>query len=203
MNNNRIKKVRLAKHKTQKDLANLLGVSEQAIAYYEKALREPPLNSWVKLADYLEVPVSYLQGISNINDKNAFKSYKQFIQAMKKIGLAITYKGIDIPNPQNQQTQHEMTNLIREKDFRSFFLACNAFISDDDVFINKDEARRYQKIANQYKPDEINEVNFNTGYFFRMILDAKSGDSKANIYYDKIKKILDDYLGIGPDTLPF
>ena len=64
MNNNRIKEVRLAQHKTQKDLAKLLGVSEQAIAYYEKALREPPLASWIKMADYLNVSVSYLQGIS-------------------------------------------------------------------------------------------------------------------------------------------
>ena len=42
MNHNRIKEVRLEKHKTQKDLAKLLNVSEQAISYYEKALREPP-----------------------------------------------------------------------------------------------------------------------------------------------------------------
>ena len=64
MNNNRIKEVRLSKHKTQKDLAKLLGVSEQAIAYYEKALREPPLSSWVKMAEYLDVPTPYLQGVS-------------------------------------------------------------------------------------------------------------------------------------------
>ena len=67
MNNNRIKEIRLSKHKTQKDLAQLLGVSEQAIAYYEKALREPPLRSWVKMANYLGVPVSYLQGFGDYN----------------------------------------------------------------------------------------------------------------------------------------
>lgn len=69
MNNNRIKEIRLAQHKTQKDLAKLLGVSEQAIAYYEKAQREPSLKSWVKLADYLDVSTPYLQGISK-NSKN-------------------------------------------------------------------------------------------------------------------------------------
>ncbi len=77
MNNNRIKEVRIAQHKTQKDLAKLLGVSEQAIAYYEKALREPPLSSWVKMANYLNVPTSYLQGISNVSDKNKYNSFEK------------------------------------------------------------------------------------------------------------------------------
>lgn len=65
MNNNRIKEIRLKQHKTQKDLAKLLNVSEQAIAYYEKAMREPSLSTWVKLANYFNVPMSYLTGVSN------------------------------------------------------------------------------------------------------------------------------------------
>lgn len=70
MNHNRIKEVRLEKHKTQKDLAKLLNVSEQAISYYEKALREPSLKSWVKLADYLGVSISYLQGVDDSFSKD-------------------------------------------------------------------------------------------------------------------------------------
>ena len=65
MNNNRIKEIRLKQHKTQKDLAKLLNVSEQAIAYYEKAMREPTLSTWLKLANYFNVPMSYLTGVSD------------------------------------------------------------------------------------------------------------------------------------------
>lgn len=65
MNNNRLKEIRLTQHKTQKDIAKFLGVTEQAIAYYEKAQREPPLATWQKLSDYLNVPPSYLMGTSN------------------------------------------------------------------------------------------------------------------------------------------
>ena len=65
MNNNRLKEIRLNQHKTQKDIAKFLGVTEQAIAYYEKAQREPPLATWQKLSDYLNVPPSYLMGTSN------------------------------------------------------------------------------------------------------------------------------------------
>lgn len=67
-NRNRIKELRLEQHKTQKDLANYLNVTPQAIAYYEKGLREPPLKYWQKLSDFFDVPPSYLQGLSN--DKN-------------------------------------------------------------------------------------------------------------------------------------
>lgn len=85
MNNNRIKEVRLAQHKTQKDLAKLLGVSEQAIAYYEKALREPPLASWVKMADYLDVSVPYLQGVSGA------ETFAQYLNEKYKLNDNDTY----------------------------------------------------------------------------------------------------------------
>lgn len=62
---NRIKQVRLEKRKTQKELAKAVGLSDRAIAHYENGIREPKLETWIKLAEYLNVPVSYLQGISN------------------------------------------------------------------------------------------------------------------------------------------
>ena len=64
-NRNRIKELRLEQHKTQKDLANYLNVTPQAIAYYEKGFREPPLKYWQKLSEFFNVPPSYLQGLSN------------------------------------------------------------------------------------------------------------------------------------------
>ena len=74
-NRNRIKELRLEQHKTQKDLANYLNVTPQAIAYYEKGLREPPLKYWQKLSDFFNVPPSYLQGLSN--DKNGWIDWEK------------------------------------------------------------------------------------------------------------------------------
>lgn len=91
MNNNRIKEVRLAQHKTQKDLAKLLGVSEQAIAYYEKAQREPSLKSWIKLADYLDVSTPYLQGISK-NSRNEINKQHYTISDI----ISLTYSSIKL-----------------------------------------------------------------------------------------------------------
>lgn len=62
-NQNRIKQLRLEQHKTQKEVGKAIGLSDRAIAHYEKGIREPKLETWIKLADYFDVTVSYLQGM--------------------------------------------------------------------------------------------------------------------------------------------
>lgn len=64
-NNNRLKEIRLSNHVTQKELAEKLGVSSQAVAYYEQGKREPKIATWRKLADYFNVSASYLQGLTD------------------------------------------------------------------------------------------------------------------------------------------
>ena len=63
---NRIRQVRSEKGITQAELANAIGMSRQGLAYYENNQREPKLETWQKLADYLGVSVPYLQGFSDI-----------------------------------------------------------------------------------------------------------------------------------------
>lgn len=59
---NRINELRLNNNKTQKDIADYLGLTEQAIAYYEKGKRTPKPETWRALADYFDVSVPYLRG---------------------------------------------------------------------------------------------------------------------------------------------
>lgn len=70
MKNNRLKQVRLRQHKTQKDVATAIGVSDRAIAHYEKGIREPNLETWIKLSKVFNLPVDFLQG-------NSFSPYQQ------------------------------------------------------------------------------------------------------------------------------
>ncbi len=46
-----IKKLREEKGFTQKEIANLLGVTHTAISNYEKGIREPNIKNLIKLAD--------------------------------------------------------------------------------------------------------------------------------------------------------
>lgn len=64
-NQNRIKQLRLERHKTQKEVGKAIGLSDRAIAHYEKGIREPKLETWEKLANFFNVSVSYLMGISD------------------------------------------------------------------------------------------------------------------------------------------
>lgn len=59
---NRIKELRKSKGLTQAELAQKVGVSNQAIHYYENDKREPKMETWQKLADYYGVSVPYIKG---------------------------------------------------------------------------------------------------------------------------------------------
>lgn len=58
----RLKELREAKGLSQTQLANELGISQQAYARYEKGDRKPKISTLIKLADYFDVSVDYLIG---------------------------------------------------------------------------------------------------------------------------------------------
>lgn len=61
---NRIAELRKKKKLSQAQLAKETGLTRQAVSLYEIGKREPKLETWIKLADFFDVSVSYLQGIS-------------------------------------------------------------------------------------------------------------------------------------------
>lgn len=75
---NRIRQVRSEKGITQAELANAIGMSRQGLAYYENNQREPKLETWQKLADYLGVSVPYLQGFSDLPANGTSRSSSGF-----------------------------------------------------------------------------------------------------------------------------
>lgn len=74
-NQNRIKQLRLEQHKTQKEVGEAVGLSDRAIAHYEKGIREPKLETWIKLADFFGVSVSYLQGMEQKDLEGLLKRF--------------------------------------------------------------------------------------------------------------------------------
>ena len=75
---NRLKELRIEKGLTREELGNQLGLANNTISRYETGSNEPPkLETWQKLADFFNVPVDYLLGISKdrstltIDDLNA------------------------------------------------------------------------------------------------------------------------------------
>ena len=60
---NKLREARKIKGLTLKQVAEDTGISEQVLSYYENEKREPKKETWIKLADYYCVPVSYLMGL--------------------------------------------------------------------------------------------------------------------------------------------
>lgn len=90
---NRLKEIRQEKNLSQTDIANALGVTRQAISLYEKGDRELKLETWQKLADFFNVPVDYLLGISK--DRSTLT--------------------IDDLNPEEQEAYERITDMLSQE----------------------------------------------------------------------------------------
>ena len=60
---NRLRQTRKLKGITLDEVAEDIGITKQALSYYENEKREPKKETWIKLADYYCVPVAYLMGL--------------------------------------------------------------------------------------------------------------------------------------------
>lgn len=59
---NRLKKIRIDQKVTQRELADYLNVSQNAIFNWENGKREPPIDTISKIAAYFDVTPSYIMG---------------------------------------------------------------------------------------------------------------------------------------------
>lgn len=60
---NRLRILRKNRRLTIKEVAYTVGIAENTLHQYETEKREPRRETWLKLADYYDVPVSYLMGL--------------------------------------------------------------------------------------------------------------------------------------------
>ena len=66
----RIKDLREDHDKFQKDIAQLLGISQQYYSEYEKGNRTIPINHLISLAKYYNTSIDYIVGLSDKIDEN-------------------------------------------------------------------------------------------------------------------------------------
>ena len=64
----RIKDLREDHDKLQKDIANLLGISQQYYSEYENGHRTIPIGHLITLAKYYETSIDYIVGLSDIKN---------------------------------------------------------------------------------------------------------------------------------------
>lgn len=75
--NNRLRQLRQSKGLTLDEMAldlkekDILEITANSLGKYELEKREPKLKTWIKLADYFNVSVSYLQGLTGFSKGKA------------------------------------------------------------------------------------------------------------------------------------
>lgn len=148
---NRIKELRKEKGLSQKEFAkafnefskdneNIKSISYATVSRWENGENEPKLETWIKLADFFDVPVAYLQGISD--NKELFE-YKDFIEASDNIKHVKSGRTIKINNlkidiaDENKIRRHFLEkvvpNIVSDDNIR-FFLQTYVQIKNDKSF---------------------------------------------------------------------
>ena len=90
---NRLKELRHKKNLTLRELGEKVGMRKSTLSQYETNKREPKLETWQKLADFFNVPVDYLLGISK--DRSTLT--------------------IDDLNPEEQDAYERITDLLSQE----------------------------------------------------------------------------------------
>ena len=65
----RLRECRKRERRTQRELAEYLGVTTITYQRYELAALSPPLDKFRKLADYFDVSADYLLGRSDVRER--------------------------------------------------------------------------------------------------------------------------------------
>ncbi|MBC2369360.1 helix-turn-helix transcriptional regulator [Listeria booriae] len=107
---NRIKIARQKKKISQKELAEKLNITQQAVSYYENGSRIPDENALLDISEVLDVPIEYLKEETDDPDgwdlwvKNTGYSVEEIQNEIQRIKLANHVVG----------DENDLQNLIRQ-----------------------------------------------------------------------------------------
>lgn len=140
-----LRSLRIESDLTQRELGNILGVSESTVGMYERGQREPAFEILETIADYFNVDMDFLTGRSNIKRATSFSANPRCIiplPTMKSIPLVGTIAcGTPILAEQNIECLVDLPEHIKA----DFALRCkgdsmiNARIYDGDIVYIKQQ----------------------------------------------------------------
>lgn len=116
---NRLKELRQKNNLTLKELGQKIGMANNTLSQYETGKREPKLETWNKLAEYFNVPTSYLMGLSDdVNGwkewaKNTGYSVKQIKDEIKRL---VETKRLD----SSANIQYQIDQAVKSLDYSSY-----------------------------------------------------------------------------------
>lgn len=188
---NKLKAERKLRGLTLDDLAKATNIKRGTLNNYENNKTEPKLATWEKLADYFNVPVDYLQGLSNdkvgwhlwedvtgykketiesqISQLKKFGKISENESIQKQIGLAVSYLNGRGKTDRNAIETARME--LSELDYRIH----------DDFYIDPNKTVNEEKLGNSRLRNMKTEYDGSLYY-----------DDMHKEVYDKISDILQE-----------
>lgn len=80
----RINELRLSRDMTMEELGNKLGKTKSTISTWEKGTRSPKMGELEDIADFFNVSITYLLGLSDVDNKKSFELTKQKLDNLQK-----------------------------------------------------------------------------------------------------------------------
>ncbi|MCK8606988.1 helix-turn-helix domain-containing protein [Apilactobacillus ozensis] len=177
---NRLREVRTAKGISLANLADELkakenfSISGDALAKYERGVREPKLSTWNILAHYFQVSITYLQGLSNIRqpedinlkqlstrELENIQQERLYAQCKQLRKLFLTTNESGLPDKEFKQIDDEFSQIeqsvLNNDGLDDYSIETMLYILNG-VFIAFVERRRHNKNASKVAEKLLDDV---------------------------------------------
>lgn len=186
---NRIAELRKEKGLTLQQVADAIGVGNNTISRYETGKREPKLETWIKLADFFNVPVSYLQGVGEYNYEDPQEIEKRTKHTLKELGFNIEDE--DAANEIIMDSA-DLSYKIRDNLLKNLNNYYNIFLKSKQSTLSDRQTRKLSKEFDRLSYFDQNILDFNLSMLFYLML-SKNDDKKSKQWVDAINKILNKF----------
>ena len=178
---NRLKELRQKNNLTLKELGQKVGMANNTLSQYETGKREPKIETWNKLAEYFNVPTSYLMGLSD--DVNGWKEWAENTgysvkQIKDEIQRLIKTKRLD----GSADIQYQIDQAVKSLDSASYsttqgvqhelaFQLTNLISKVDGAFLEPQLNSKNKSVLNMvnYKPEVSKDMDPEA---YKKIIDA-------------------------------
>ena len=140
-NATRLKDARLLRELTQPELADLIGVTKQAISQYENGVVVPRGDIIIDMAESLNMPLSYfsMEESNNIKTPIFFRSRKTSRKKTREKYTVYIHWVIDIYTYINNLLTLPKVNVLRK---------CQEYYSLDEIIMIANELRQHWGLGN-------------------------------------------------------
>lgn len=179
---NRIKELRLKCSLTQKELSENTAIPQNSLSQYESGKRRPKIETWQKLADYFDVDIGYIQGISS--EKRTYDSFKD-VYADRDLMPRADDEHFYMPDP--EKFREIMTSISYRDNFKLVTNVMDALTANNDFHDSfLQGVDDYQKVLSDADPADFSYLSNLVTEIFKIGVASLAGDNEA-------KKIVENF----------